>query len=78
MTYSISQSLYLSFFFFAYPVSRSKTTGKGVFGIGPVCMTFTSLASISPDAETLQDNLRNSFQDGVASGKFTPALGKQL
>ena len=43
-----------------------------------ICMTFVPLASISPDADTLQDSLRESIKAGMAAGKYSAALEKQF
>ncbi|EIM88744.1 alcohol oxidase [Stereum hirsutum FP-91666 SS1] len=51
--------------------------GKGVFGTSISCMTFVPLAAISPDAETIQKQLKDSMQNDFQSGKLSAALKKQ-
>lgn len=40
-------------------------------------MTFVPLAAISPDAETIQERLKDSMQKDFLSGKLSAALKKQ-
>ena len=43
-----------------------------------ICMTFVPLCAISPDAKSLQDNLKESIRAGIAADKYSPALQKQF
>lgn len=58
-------------------MSFSKS-GKGVFGMASICMTFVPLASICKDSEVLQQRLYDSIEAGIAAKKFSLALQKQL
>lgn len=58
-------------------MSFSKS-GKGVFGMSSICMTFVPLASISSNSLALQQRLYDSIEAGIVAKKFSPALQKQF
>ncbi|KAJ7493931.1 alcohol oxidase [Mycena latifolia] len=59
--------------------AQYKREGTGVCAMGSAtCMTFASLAAISPDAAGLQKSLEQEIEARFASGACSPALHKQL
>ncbi|EIM79982.1 alcohol oxidase [Stereum hirsutum FP-91666 SS1] len=53
-------------------------SGKGVFGMSSICMTFVPLASISSNSQALQQRLYDSIEAGIVAKKFSSALQKQF
>lgn len=58
-------------------ISYSKS-GKGVFGMSSICMTFVPLRSLTTEANAIQKELFESIEAGIAANKYSPVLQKQF
>ncbi|KAF7345426.1 Alcohol oxidase [Mycena venus] len=54
-----------------------QTSGTGIFGIPPTCISFVPLATISADHETLQKSLATLINEAISSKRISPSLQKQ-
>ncbi|KAF9475239.1 alcohol oxidase [Pholiota conissans] len=54
------------------------TEGKGALAMAPTVMSFLPLSTVSPDAETLHQDLKKTINEGITTGRYSPALQKQF
>ncbi|KAF8972234.1 alcohol oxidase [Flammula alnicola] len=64
------------------PVERERQRelfkqGKGTSRLAPSCMTFLPLSSVSPEAENIHRDLKESIKAGIDANRYTSGLQKQ-